>query len=266
MKKKCCLFVVGLSCWLWGLTPALRAQGEGAIHGSVVAKSDGSALPNAELRLEGPNLPQPLVATSGEDGHFGFQRLTAGPYTLVATHKDFLEEQIQFTLKPREVQNLSVQLPLRPLEESVEVKAEAEPIASTYSPSSTALQKETFEEMPAPQRNNLTDAIVIAAPGMIRGHDDFVHVRGEEIALNTFIDGVSFWENPHSVFSSSLSPGEIQSVNVMTGGFPAELQTGSSARSAEPIRSSPREPASTVRPSPPYECIAAAPREEFVWG
>lgn len=221
--KKCCLFVVGLSCWLWGLTPALRAQGEGAIHGSVVAKSDGSALPNAQLRLEGPDLPQPLLATSGEDGHFGFQRLTAGRYTLVATHKDFLEQKVEFTLKPREVQNFTVELSLQPHEESVEVKAEAEPIASTYSPSSTALQKETFDEMPAPQRNNLTDAIVIAAPGMIRGHDDFVHVRGEEIALNTFIDGVSFWENPHAVFSSSLSPAEIQSVNVMTGGFPAEF-------------------------------------------
>ncbi len=61
-----------------------------------------------------------------------------------------------------------------------------------------------------------------ALPNMIRSHDDFVHVRGNEIALNTFINGISFWENPHSVFSAGLSPEIVQSVNVMTGGFPAE--------------------------------------------
>ena len=46
--------------------------------------------------------------------------------------------------------------------------------------------------------------------------------RGNEIALNTFINGVSFWENPHSVFSAGLTPDIIQSANVLTGGFPAE--------------------------------------------
>ena len=76
--------------------------------------------------------------------------------------------------------------------------------------------------MPVSQRINLTDAIVTLAPGMIRGHDDFVHVRGHEIALNPSINGVSFWENPHAVFSPGLSPEVIDTANVMTGGFSAE--------------------------------------------
>jgi len=79
-----------------------------------------------------------------------------------------------------------------------------------------------IELLPVDQRNNLPDLIVNMAPGMIRSHDDFVHVRGNEIALNTFINGVSFWENPHSVFSAGVTPDIIQSANVMTGGFPAE--------------------------------------------
>jgi outer membrane receptor protein involved in Fe transport len=40
--------------------------------------------------------------------------------------------------------------------------------------------------------------------------------------LNTFINGVSFWENPHTVFSSGVTPDIIQTANVITGGFPAE--------------------------------------------
>ena len=49
-----------------------------------------------------------------------------------------------------------------------------------------------------------------------------MHVRGEEVALNPLINGVAFWENPHAVFSSGLSPDVIETANVMTGGFPAE--------------------------------------------
>jgi outer membrane receptor protein involved in Fe transport len=49
-----------------------------------------------------------------------------------------------------------------------------------------------------------------------------VHIRGHEIALNPLINGVSFWENTHAVFSAGLSPEIVEAANVMTGGFPAE--------------------------------------------
>jgi outer membrane receptor protein involved in Fe transport len=76
--------------------------------------------------------------------------------------------------------------------------------------------------MPAAQLINLPEALVTLAPGMIRGHDDFVHVRGHEIALNPILNGVSFWENPHSLFSGGVSPDVIDTANVMTGGFASE--------------------------------------------
>ena len=57
---------------------------------------------------------------------------------------------------------------------------------------------------------------------MIRGHDDFVHIRGHEVALNPSINGVQFWENAHAVFSPGLGVDYIDSMNVMTGGYAAE--------------------------------------------
>ena len=81
---------------------------------------------------------------------------------------------------------------------------------------------ERLDAMPIFQTVTLADAIVSSAPGMIRGHDDFVHIRGHEVALNPLINGVSFWENTHTVFSAGLSPDVIETANVMTGGFPAE--------------------------------------------
>ncbi|MBI2818755.1 MAG: TonB-dependent receptor [Acidobacteria bacterium] len=202
-------------------TPA-RAQGESAVHGSVLAAADGSVLSGASITLRGASLPEPLETTAADDGHFGFQRLVPGDYELTVSHENFLTARYQLSLKPRAVQNLTLQLALRPVEGAIEVHAEAITISPTYSPSSTALQEQSLAQLPLTQRTSLPETILIAAPGMIRSHDDFVHVRGSEVALNTFINGVSFWENPHSMFSAGLSPDVIQSVNVMTGGFPAE--------------------------------------------
>ena len=211
-----------LFCFLYGMAPLLLAQGDGAIHGAVLAKTDGSMIPGAAIRLEGVNVGLSLSDTTAADGHFGFQRLVPGDYVLTVRHPSFLPEQLRFTLKPRELLNLTVEMLLEPLAETIEVSAEAIPLAPTYSPSSKVLQAQTVEALPATQRNNLPDMIAMAAPGMIRGHDDFVHVRGSEVALNTFVNGVSFWENPHAAFSPGISPDYIQSMNVMTGGFPAE--------------------------------------------
>jgi outer membrane receptor protein involved in Fe transport len=211
------LFVIAIA--LGAAAPAL-AQGEGAIHGTVTAQEDRSALPGAILELQSGALPAPLKATTSADGHFAFARLVPGDYMLTITHASFREERHRLALKPREVQNLEFALGLRPVQESVEVTADSLP--SVYSPGSTHLTAERLADLPLAQRTNLPDAIVTAAPGMIRGHDDFVHIRGHEVALNPFINGVQFWENAHTVFSPGVGVDYVESMNVMTGGFSAE--------------------------------------------
>lgn len=200
-------------------TPAV-AQTDGVISGVVTADADGSVVSGAVVELESGVLPTPLQATTGADGHFAFPRLVSGDYVLTVTHISFQEKRYRLSLKPREVQNVNVAMVLRPVQEAVNVTAE--PIPSVFSPGSTHLGAERLAQLPLAQRTNLPDAIVTAAPGMIRGHDDFVHIRGHEVALNPSINGVQFWENAHAVFSPGLGVDYIESLNVMTGGFPAE--------------------------------------------
>src|SRR3972149_7642651 len=92
----------------------------------------------------------------------------------------------------------------------------------THSPSSTVLTSARIADLIPDHQANLPEALLTVAPGVMRGHDDVVHVRGHEVALNPVINGVSFWENTHVPFSAGLSPMVIDSANVMTGGFPAE--------------------------------------------
>jgi outer membrane receptor protein involved in Fe transport len=200
---------------------AAMAQADSSLHGMVVARVDRSALSEARVVLQG-ELPEPMETQTGSDGRFVFPRLVPGDYVLTAYHENFTSEHYRVTLRPREVQGVTLEMTLRPIEQSVAVAADAPSIATAHSPSSTLLSSRRMEGLPLTQRTNLADAIVTSSPGMIRGHDDFVHIRGHEIALNPFINGVSFWENPHVVFSSGLGVDYIESMNVMTGGFSAE--------------------------------------------
>ena len=209
----------GIAFVIGGGAPAF-AQTDGAISGGVTAQADGSVVSGAVVELQSAALATPLEATTTPDGHFAFTRLVPGDYVLTVGHASFQERRFRLSLKPREVQNIDVALVLKPVQEAVDVIAE--PIPSVFSPGSTHLTAERLSELPPAQRTNLPDAIVTAAPGMIRGHDDFVHIRGHEVALNPSINGVQFWENAHAVFSPGLGVDYVESINVMTGGFPAE--------------------------------------------
>jgi hypothetical protein len=201
--------------------PAL-AQAEATIRGQVIAAANGAALTGVTVTLEPRPEGEPVRTVTDSAGRFAFQNVSAGEYAISTAPDGFAPEALRLALEPREIGTVTFALDVRPLAVNVEVAAEAASIASTHSPSSTVLTPERLERMPPSQRTNLPEAIVTLAPGMIRGHDDFVHVRGHEIALNPLIEGVSFWENPHALFSAGLSPYVIDTANVMTGGFSAE--------------------------------------------
>jgi hypothetical protein len=204
--------------YVLGCAGALYGQSEATLRGTIKARADSSVVSNATIRLEGPSASQ---AVSGPEGMFLFPRVVPGIYNIVVSHPGFTDERRQLTLKPRDVATIDVELSLSGPAETINVQSNADLLA--VAPSSTILQSEQLERVPYARKINFTHVIASTAPGMIRSHDDFVHVRGNEISLNPFLNGVSFWENPHSVLSSSFTPDIIESANVMTGGFPAEF-------------------------------------------
>lgn len=211
----CAVALLGLN------TLHASAQGEGVIRGEVVAAADGSRLADALVTLKPLSGGESSQTRADAAGRFVFVAVRPGEYVVSAAADGFQSRELRVVVAPREVRSLTVALEVAPVTVSVDVLAE-HPLPGTHSPSSTLLSTAPLEQLPLTQRTNLPEAIVTAAPGMIRGHDDFVHIRGHELALNPSINGVQFWENPHAVFSPGLGVDYIDSINVMTGGFPAE--------------------------------------------
>ncbi len=108
-----------------GAAVPTSAQGDSAVHGLVKARADGSALPGAVVELQGDALSSAMTTTTTAEGQFAFPRLVPGDYMLTVTHANFQDERYRLSLKPREVQTLELALALRPVQESVQVVADA---------------------------------------------------------------------------------------------------------------------------------------------
>jgi outer membrane receptor for ferrienterochelin and colicins len=215
------LRVVVLFVFLAAAGP-VSAQTDGAIRGQVVAATNGSAIADSLLTLIGAPIGGTINTRTDASGTFVFPRVPPGDYVLSISADGFSPRDLRFVLEPREVRTLTVALEVGRVEVSLDVTGSFAPLPGTHSPSSTTLTGARLESTPVFQRTTLSDAIVTLAPGMIRGHDDFVHIRGHEVALNPLINGVSFWENTHVMFSAGVSPEIIETANAMTGGFSAE--------------------------------------------
>jgi outer membrane receptor protein involved in Fe transport len=198
------------------------AQSSATLRGLVLAAANGAPLPAARVTLRARTGGVELQGESDASGEFRFQDVTPGEYLLAADAAGFSAQQLALDLVPREVRYLVVRMTIQPVAATIDVVAPAAAVLGTHSPSSTTINAERLAALPLGASLTVPDAVASSVPGMIKGHDDLVHVRGQELGLYPAINGITFWENPHAVFSASLSPSIIDTANVMTGGFPAE--------------------------------------------
>jgi hypothetical protein len=209
---------------LWLLLMCSAATAQQRISGSVIDKGTRAPISAVTVRLESSLLASAVATATDADGRFSFTGLSPGGYTVSVSADTFYPQQVALTLGPRATQQLSFELePLAAIKEEVTVSARARLLDQTEAATITNLDMKQIEMLPAARRTQLSEIITPFVSSAVAGHDNLVHLRGNELSLNTFINGVSFYDNPHQLFTPGLSPDIIKSVNVVTGGFPAEF-------------------------------------------
>lgn len=187
-------------------------------------QADNAPVRGALVSLRGGSLPGVVTAETGASGEFRFPVLEPGEYVLEVKAEDQFPVEQEISLRPRQPLVLTVVLvPRRVAGERTEVRASAVEIAAASAGSSQFMTRGRMEGLPAFLTRDVPTIVQHVAPGAILGHDNFLHVRGNELSLHQFINGVAFLDNPHSHFSPGLSPRLFETVNVVTGGFPAEF-------------------------------------------
>jgi hypothetical protein len=192
------------------------------IEGTV---RDDSAKPvysaSVQLLRQGGGSVQSSYTAS--DGTFHFTAVEAGPYTLKVETSGFYSVERAFVLRPRQPFSLDIELQPKPtVQESVEVRSTYQTIDPQKTGSSYTFTHEDLENLPEPIADNTNDLVNNLMPGASNSHDNFLAVRGTEFSLHEFVNGVSFLDNTQPQFSPGVSPQIFETVDLMTGGFPAE--------------------------------------------
>jgi len=203
---------------------AQNAMAQQRVTGTVIDRNSGHPVSAAKVSLEGDVLQTERATTTDIEGGFSLSVLSPGSYTLTVSADRFYAERLTFSLAPRATQQVRIELaPVAAVTEEVTVRAEPKLVNETESATTTTISVTQISSLPTGRRIQLTDIITPFVGSAVVSHDNLVHLRGNELSLNNFINGVSFFDNPHQLFTPGLSPDIIQSVNIITGGFPAEF-------------------------------------------
>ncbi|MBI4165711.1 MAG: TonB-dependent receptor [Acidobacteria bacterium] len=219
-------------CWLkhTGLLLALctgfflnAAFGQSSIEGRVVESASDTAIEGAGISLARPTGAEIQSARTGPSGEFRFPAVEPGDYQLRVEAGGHAAIVYHLALRPRQPLILTIEMtPRLTGATQVEVRATASGVDTGETGSLRSLSRAELAELPAPMTHSLQTLVQQEAPGAVLSHDNFVHVRGNEMSLHQFINGVSFLDNPHEQFSPPMSPEVIEFVSILTGGFPAE--------------------------------------------
>lgn len=208
-----------------------RAYGgvEGSISGSV-RDLQGVSVPQASvqlLNLNGKILNQLLTTVSGT---FDFFPVLAGDYHLLIQAPGFQSDQISVSVQTGATSQVEIQLQPQPSsvketlpEMKLEVKAKKHLIKSSSSSSRSEVTSQKIQDLPQGNEISLPKLITSTTPGAVPGAYGQIFFRGNHGNIQYQIDGVQLPDSPSGTFAQSFSPRNIERMEILTGGIPAEF-------------------------------------------
>jgi len=191
---------------------------EGTVHDKV-----GALIAGATVELKRSNGSQVVAQTTAADGHFRFNAVEAGGYRVQATAPSFFPSAYELVLRPRQPIAVDIELEHREaVAEQVEVKEHYLTVDPQKTGSSYTFTRADLERLPDPLTESTNDLANNLMPGASESHDNFLAVRGTEFSLHEFLNGVSFLDNMQPQYAPGVSPQIFETVDLITGGFPAE--------------------------------------------
>ena len=128
----------------------------------------------------------------------------------------------------------------------VEVKASKRLIEKSSTASQVNINKETIQTLPQGDQVKLSKLIASTTPGVIEGPFGALFIRGNHGNVLYLIDGVQLPDSPSNTFAEPFSTRNIDHMEIITGGIPAEFGERLTAVVAITSKSGPEEPSGTA--------------------
>jgi outer membrane receptor protein involved in Fe transport len=195
----------------------------GSVQG-VVKDPGGALVPNAQITVTQPVTGYHQTTQTDAQGSFKLVNLPFNTYKVRAEANGFQPAESSIDLESTIPLNVELSLSLEQTTANVTVTTESGAMLEADRTSSDTDIAQTILERPvgaAPSR--AIESIVASTPGFVTDDNGRMHPRGSESQVQYVVDGVPITDNMSAIFSTSLDARTLRTVEVLTGGIPAEF-------------------------------------------
>src|SRR5213594_3988794 len=200
------------------------AQGlsSGTVTG-VVVDPNNAVVPNATVTIENAVTGYKRSVNTGTDGAFRFENVPFNNYVYSVSAAGFSAVRGSINIRTSVPITLSIPLAVSTATETVTVTTNAAEVLENVSTAHTDVDQSLITRLPIRSPGSgLSDAITLAAPGVVADSNGFFHPQGDHAQTSYSINNQSISDQQSKIFSTQLPPDAVQSLEVITGATPAE--------------------------------------------
>src|ERR1041384_456046 len=195
----------------------------GSVTG-VVKDPGGALVPNAQITITQPVTGYRQTTQTDAQGSFKLVNLPFNTYKVRAEANGFQPAETSIDLETTIPLNVELSLSLEQTTAAITITTGDTAMLEPDRTSSDTDIAQTILERPvgaAPSR--AIESIVASTPGFVTADNGRMHPRGSESQVQYVVDGVPITDNLSAIFSTSLDARTLRTVEVLTGGIPAEF-------------------------------------------
>lgn len=195
----------------------------GTVQGTVKDPT-GALVPDARVVITQPLTGYSQTVQTDQQGAFKLVNVPFNTYKVQATAPGFETAEQSIDLESTIPANFDLSLSLSGATAAVTVTTDMSAVLEQDRTSSDTDLNQAILERPlgaAPSR--AIESMVASAPGFVTDDNGRMHPRGSESQVQYVVDGVPVTDNMSAIFSTSLDARTLRTVEVLTGGIPAEF-------------------------------------------
>lgn len=194
----------------------------GTVQGTV--KDPNAALVSgAQVTIKQPVTGYQQTVQTDAQGAFKLVNVPFNTYTVRVEAPGFQPTEQSVDLESSVPANIELTLSVEATNASVTVEAGANLVESDRTSSDTDISQTLIERRVGAAPSRGIENIVASTPGFVTDDNGRMHPRGSESQVQYVVDGVPITDNLSAIFSTSLDARTLRTVEVLTGGIPAEF-------------------------------------------
>jgi len=220
----CHIRFLGLLATVIFISIAAEGQGRiGTIQGTV-KDPNGALVPNATVTVTQPVTAYKQTATTDAQGSFRVVNVPFNTYRIRAEASGFQPVEQNIDLESVVPLNLDLNLSLETATANVTVTSDSvSMVESDRTSSDTDISQSSLERLVGAAPSRAIENIVASTPGFVTDDNGRMHPRGSESQVQYVVDGVPVTDNTSAIFATSIDARTLRTVEVLTGGIPAEF-------------------------------------------